>query len=59
MQQGGIETIYIPGNQINIALDLPVQWLSWQLSRKYLRLPTNHGHPEILVYHPHLYLDGK
>ena len=28
MQQGGKETIRIPGNRINTALDLPVQWLS-------------------------------
>ena len=27
MQQGGIKTICILGNQINTSLDLPVQWL--------------------------------
>ena len=59
MQQGGIETACISGNQIIKTLYLPVKWLSWQLSRNYLRLPTNHGHPKILACHPYLYLDGK
>ena len=59
MQQGGIEMVYISGNQMITTLDLPVKWLSWLLSQNYLRLLTNHGHLEILVYHPHLYLDGE
>ena len=29
MQQGGIETLLIIGNQNNIALDLSIKWLSW------------------------------
>ena len=59
MQQGGIETILIPGNQINKTLDLTVKWLSYWHSLKYLWLHTNHWRHEILVFHPHLCLDHK
>ena len=42
-----------------LELGLLVKWLSWWLPRENFQVLTNHWHFEILIYHPHLCLDGK